>query len=235
MYKLRPKDERGKTINNWLNSSHTFSFADYFDPAHMGFSDLRVINDDFVDPETGFGAHRHDNMEIISIVLSGALEHKDSTGTGSIIQPGEIQKMSAGTGIVHSEFNPSLKEPVHFLQIWILPDKKGLTPSYEQKAFSRDKMLNKLCLIVSPEGKDESFKINQDAKMYQTIIETDKTVTFDLPEKRKIWIQVALGAIEVNKEIMEAGDGLAIVGEKGKIELKGVDEESNVIIFDLKE
>lgn len=234
MYKLRPKDERGKTQTYWLDSSHTFSFAEYYDAFHMGFSDLRVINDDIVAPDGGFSLHRHDNMEIITIVLSGELEHKDSLGSVQILRPGEVQVMTAGSGILHSEYNPSSAFPVHFLQIWIMTAKRNLPPAYEQREFGREKMLNKLCLVVSRDGRDGSLKINQDADLYQMILEQKKgIVNFELDKERKYWIQVAKGAVELNKQILVAGDGLAVADERGFIEIKGVDEESNILLFDL--
>lgn len=234
MYKLRAREERGKTTTNWLDSYHTFSFAQYFDPFNMGFSDLRVINDDIVSPDGGFSLHPHSNMEIISVVLDGTLEHKDSTGEEQILKKGEVQVMTAGSGVIHSEFNPSSEESVHFLQIWILPNKKNLEPRYDQKAFPKEKMLNELCLIVSREGRDGSLMINQDALIYQSILETDKTIIYEMPKNRKFWIQVAKGAVEVNSNILEAGDGMSIVNEEGMLEIDGVDFESNFLLFDLR-
>lgn len=234
MYKLRAREERGKTTTNWLDSYHTFSFAQYFDPFNMGFSDLRVINDDIVSPDGGFSLHPHSNMEIISVVLDGTLEHKDSTGEEQILKQGEVQVMTAGSGVIHSEFNPSSEKSVHFLQIWILPNKKNLEPRYDQKAFPKEKMLNELCLIVSPEGRDSSLMINQDALIYQSILETDKTIIYEMPKNRKFWIQVAKGAVEVNSNILEAGDGMSIVNEEGMLEIDGVDFESNFLLFNLR-
>lgn len=236
MYKLRPKDERGKTETFWLDSSHTFSFADYYDPYNMGFSDLRVINDDIVAPDGGFSLHRHDDMEIISVVLSGELEHKDNLGHTSIIKRGDVQVMTAGTGILHSEYNPSSVRPVHFLQIWIMPEKRGLKPRYEQRYFKEEKMLNKLCLLVSKDGRDGSLMIHQDAFVYQMILEEHKNVVnIELDPERKYWIQIAEGAIEANSQILVAGDGLGIEAETGFIELKGVNDTSNLLLFDLPE
>lgn len=234
MFKIRSKDERGKTKLDWLDSSHTFSFADYYDLENMGFGDLRVINDDIVAPKGGFGLHPHSNMEILSIILTGSLEHKDSMGNVSIIGPGEIQKMSAGTGIYHSEYNPSDVEPVHFLQIWIIPDTKDLKPYYEQKHFNLQKKPNELVLIGSKTGKHGSLKISQDVEIYQTIIEAGKSVKFNTEEKYIYWIQIALGVIEVDNNILEAGDGVAIKHENKIFELEGIDKTSNVIIFKLK-
>jgi redox-sensitive bicupin YhaK (pirin superfamily) len=235
MFRLRPKDERGKTETFWLKSYHTFSFAEYYDPLHMGFSDLRVINDDIVAPEGGFSFLRHDNMEIVSIVLSGTLEHKDNLGSGSLIHAGEIQKMTAGTGILHSEFNPSLSEPVHFLQIWILPDEKNLSPSYEQARLDEQKMKNKFLTAVSPKNKEAPIHINQDVEICQAMLGLDKKIKYEINKHRKYWIQIAQGAIELNSGILAAGDGLAIAKEHGVIELKGISEKSNIILFDMKE
>lgn len=234
MYKLRAREERGKTLTDWLDSSHSFSFAQYFDPFNMGFSDLRVINDDIVSPDGGFPPHPHANMEIISIVLSGELEHKDSMGESEILRPGQIQVMSAGSGITHSEFNPSSTNFLHFLQIWILPNKKNFEPSYQTKEFPENKMVNNLTLIVSGTGKNGSLKIHQDAEIYESILEADKTVLFDIPENRKLWIQVAKGAIEVNSNILEAGDGMSVVNEHGNLEITGVDFASTFLIFSLR-
>lgn len=234
MYTVRKKDDRGKTLTAWLDSSHTFSFGEYYDPSNMGYSDLIVINDDVVSPERGFTAHRHNNMEIVSIILDGTLEHQDNLGTVSTIRRGEIQRMSAGSGVVHSEYNPSETEPVHFLQIWVQTNEKDLTPEYEQKEFSEENMLNKLCLIVSSDGRDGSLKMHQDIEIYQTVLEADKVVTYDLPQDRNIWIHIAQGAVEINKGLLEAGDGLGVEEEKGALVIQGVGEKSNVLIFNLR-
>ncbi len=234
MFALRPANQRGHTQTGWLDSYHTFSFGDYYDPEFMGFSDLRVINDDIVAPEQGFGAHPHRDMEIVSIVLSGELEHKDSLGNGSVIRPGEIQKMSAGSGIYHSEFNPSATDPVHFLQIWILPNMRALKPSYQQKQFSPQIMTDQLKLIVSPDGREESLIISQDAEIYQTLLNRDKTVSFDINDRRKAWIQIAGGSVMVNDQPMVAGDGLAVADENTPVQIRGVDEQSNIIVFNLR-
>ena len=200
----------------------------------MGFGSLRVINDDTVAPGQGFGTHSHDNMEIISIVLSGELEHKDSMGNGTKIKPGEIQKMTAGSGITHSEFNPSKTKPVHFLQIWIMPNVQDLKPSYEQKAYDPKILTNQLKLIVSPDGRDESIIISQDAEIYQTLLEQDRTTSFDITDKRMCWIQVAEGSVMVNGQPLVAGDGLAIVDENTAVELRGIDKLSNILVFNLR-
>lgn len=234
MFQLRPGNQRGHTQIGWLNSYHTFSFGEYYDPRFMGFSDLRVINDDVVAPGKGFGTHPHSNMEIISIVLEGALEHKDSLGTGSIIRPGEIQQMTAGTGVFHSEFNPSNTEPVHFLQIWIIPSFQDLKPKYEQKSFDRKNLLNQLYPIVTPEGKDGTIQIYQDAEIYQSLIEANQVILYNVIPDRKYWIQVAQGSITVNDHPLIAGDGLAISDEDQKIEIRGIDKLSNIILFNLR-
>ncbi len=234
MFKLRLREERGKTITDWLDSSHTFSFAQYFDPFNMGFSDLRVINDDIIKPEGGFDFHSHANMEIISIVLDGELSHKDSSGGSEILKPGDIQVMSAGSGITHSEFNPSPTNYSRFFQIWILPNKKNLPPSYNTKHFPKNKMENKMKLIVSGNGKDGSLKIHQDAKIYRCFINSDITVSYDIPPNRKLWIQVANGAIEVGSNILETGDGISIIDERGYLDINGVDKESDFLLFNLR-
>ncbi len=234
MFALRPANQRGHTKIDWLDSWHTFSFGQYYDPRFMGFGSLRVINDDTVAPGQEFGTHPHDNMEIISIVLSGELEHKDSMGNGTKIKPGEIQKMTAGSGITHSEFNPSKTKPVHFLQIWIMPNVQDLKPSYEQKAYDPKILTNQLKLIVSPDGRDESIIISQDAEIYQTLLEQDRTTSFDITDKRMCWIQVAEGSVMVNGQPLVAGDGLAIVDENTAVELRGIDKLSNILVFNLR-
>ena len=234
MYKLRAREDRGKTITDWLKSAHSFSFAQYYDPFNMGFSDLRVINDDIVEPDGGFDTHPHANMEIITVMLSGEIEHKDSTGQIQTLQAGQVQVMSAGSGILHSEMNPSSTTPAHLLQIWILPNKKNTQPYYETKKFPQEKLLNKLSLIVSGSGEKGSLKIRQDAEIYQSVLEADTTLLFDIPENRKLWLQTAKGAIEVNSNILEAGDGLSIVNEQGELEITGVEEQSTFLIFNLR-
>lgn len=234
MFYLRPANQRGHTDIGWLNSYHTFSFGQYYDPRYMGFSDLRVINDDVVAPSGGFDTHPHDNMEIVSIVLSGELEHKDSLGHGSVLRPGEVQTMTAGTGISHSEFNPSSENPVHFLQIWIIPDSQGLEPSYKQKKFDPKNMKNKLCLLVSPDGSDDSLKIYQDAKIYQAHLSAEEVITYEVGEKRAVWIQMASGSVEVSGNLLVGGDGLAVYEEEKPLEIRGVDKTSNFLLFDLR-
>src|SRR4051794_30022241 len=198
MITVRPSDERGVANLGWLDSRHTFSFGHYFDPQQMGFGPLRVINEDRVRPGAGFDSHGHRDMEIISYVLEGALEHKDSIGTGSVIRPGDVQVMSAGTGIRHSEFNHSRSEPVHFLQIWITPDRDGLAPRYDQKTFTQSEKRGQLRLIGSPDGRDGSILVHQDVKIYDTVLDHGEFIERPLKTDRKSWIQVVRGSVEVN-------------------------------------
>src|SRR5262245_55302257 len=222
MIQIRRRDERGHFDHGWLNTYHTFSFDRYYDPRHMGFRALRVINEDRVAPAQGFGTHPHRDMEIITYILEGALEHKDSMGTGSIIRPGEIQRMSAGTGVTHSEFNPSRTEPVHLLQIWILPEAVGIKPSYEQKQFSRDEIRGKLRLIASREPVGEAVKIHQDVRLFATLLD-GQTIKYELPKDRYAWLQIARGTMKLNGTVLEAGDGAAASEESG-LELSGTGE-----------
>jgi redox-sensitive bicupin YhaK (pirin superfamily) len=231
MITLRKADERGHAEHGWLDSHHSFSFGDYYDENHMGFGSLRVINDDRVQPGKGFGTHPHKDMEIISYVLEGALEHKDSLGTGSVIRPGDVQRMSAGTGVLHSEFNHSSTEPVHFLQIWIVPAEKGIKPSYEQVTFSREDKLGRLCLIASPDSRDYSVKIHQDAKVYATILERDMEVAVHVEEGRHVWIQVARGGARIGNTDLTEGDGIAI-SDVQEILLTGI-RDAELLVFDL--
>jgi len=231
MIQIRPSAERGGGNHGWLNTKHTFSFADYWDPKWMGFRSLRVINEDRVAPNTGFPAHPHRDMEIITYVLEGKLEHKDSLGTGSVILPGDGQSMSAGSGIRHSEFNPSTTEPVHFLQIWIQPEKAALPPSYEQKSFPEPEKRGKLRLIASRHANNGSVKINQDAKLYVTLLKPGEEVGHDLATGRYGWLQVARGAVELNGKKLNQGDGAAISDEK-QVTIKGA-EDAEVLLFDL--
>lgn len=233
MFTLRPANQRGHTLTDWLDSYHTFSFGQYYNPDYMGFGVLRVINDDIVAPDMGFGLHPHANMEIISVILSGRLEHKDSLGSGSILKVGDIQKMSAGSGIYHSEFNPSSSESVHFLQIWILPDIKDIKPSYEDKHFDRNEMLNRLCYIATPDGRHNSFIIHQNCEMFQCLLQEKQEIIYKLDSNRRYWLQMALGNIELNGQIMVAGDSMAIAGEDVTMELRGIDKESNFLLFNL--
>jgi len=232
MITLRPAQERGIANFGWLDSRHTFSFGEYFDPNHMGFATLRVINEDKVTPGAGFGTHGHRDMEIISYVLEGALEHKDSIGTGSVIRPGDVQRMSAGTGIMHSEYNASKTDPVHFLQIWILPEKKGIAPGYEQKTFTEAEKRNTLRLVGSRDGRDGSITIHQDINLYAGLLQDGETVDYRFAEGRVGWLQVARGAIQLNGQLLLAGDGAAIA-QADAIALKGAADVAEVLLFDM--
>jgi redox-sensitive bicupin YhaK (pirin superfamily) len=227
MLQVRKARDRGHANHGWLDSWHTFSFADYHDPRHMGFSVLRVINEDRVSPGGGFPTHPHRDMEIISYVLEGALEHRDSLGTGSVIRPGEVQRMSAGTGIRHSEFNHSQSEPVHFLQIWILPNAQGVKPGYEQKRIEPDGGLR---LLASPDGRDGSVTIRQDARVYAARLNGGE-ITHALASGRRAWVQVARGTARINGATLQAGDGAGIEGEPA-LQL-AADESAEVLLFDL--
>jgi redox-sensitive bicupin YhaK (pirin superfamily) len=233
MIALRKSQDRGHANHGWLDSYHTFSFADYYDPREMGWGALRVINEDRVAPGKGFGTHPHRDMEIISYVLEGALAHKDSMGTGSVIRPGDVQRMSAGTGVFHSEFNPSPTDPVHFLQIWIEPSVRGIAPSYEQKNFPREQKKGRLRLIASPDGAEGSVKIHQDARVHAVVLDDGETVTYALPQDRKAYVHVASGAVQLNGTALTAGDGAKISGEK-ELRLSG-GEGAEVLLFDLAE
>ena len=231
MITIRPSAERGGGNHGWLNTKHTFSFADYWDPKWMGFRSLRVINEDRVAPNTGFPTHPHRDMEIITYVLAGKLEHKDSLGTGSVILPGDGQRMSAGTGIRHSEFNPSTTEPVHFLQVWIQPEKAALQPSYEQKSFPQAEKQGKLRLLASRDASNGSVKIHQDTKLYVSLLQPAEEVNHDMADSRFAWVQVARGSVELNGKKLNQGDGAAISEEK-KLTIKGL-EDAEVLLFDL--
>ena len=232
MITIRHKDERGVAQFGWLDSRHTFSFGSYYDPQHMGFSDLRVINEDKVIPAQGFGTHGHRDMEIISYVLSGELAHQDSMGNGSIIRPGDIQRMSAGTGVRHSEFNASTTNPVHFLQIWIMPDHKGLSPSYEEKNFSPEERQGKLRLVGSPDGRDGSVTIHQDVNLYLGSLAPGDRLTYSLDDNRAAWLQVTKGEVKLNDRLLEAGDGAAIINE-AEMAIAANNQESEILLFDL--
>ena len=231
MIAIRPANERGIANLGWLNSRHTFSFGHYYDPQFMGFGPLRVINEDRVQPGQGFGMHGHSDMEIISYVLDGALEHKDSLGTGSIIRPGDVQRMTAGTGVRHSEFNASDADPVHFLQIWILPEQEGLEPSYEQKAFSDDQKRGQLRLVGSRDGRDGSVTIHQDVDLYASLLEAGDEVTYELGEGRSGWVQVARGSVRLDDNVLAAGDGVALKGARS-LGIVGV-EDAEILLFDM--
>jgi redox-sensitive bicupin YhaK (pirin superfamily) len=231
MITIRPAEERGVANMGWLDSRHTFSFGHYHDPQHMGFASLRVINEDRVEPGAGFATHGHRDMEIISYVLDGALEHKDSIGTGSVIRPGEVQRMSAGSGIRHSEYNHSNREPVHFLQIWIVPEQSGLEPGYEQKAFSEQERRGRLRLLGSRDARDGSVLIHQDVDLYGTLLDAGDEVSHEVAANRRIWVQVARGALQVNGERLNQGDGAAIA-DVDRVTLSA-SEASEVLLFDM--
>jgi redox-sensitive bicupin YhaK (pirin superfamily) len=231
MIRVLPSSERFHTEAGWLDSRHSFSFADHYDPDRLGFRSLRVINDDRVQPARGFGSHSHRDMEIITYVLSGELAHKDSLGNGSVIRPGDVQRMSAGTGVVHSETNPSSSEPVHFLQIWILPDRAGHRPGYEQKAFSEPDRRGKLRLVASRDGRDGSVTIQQDAAVYAGLLEPGERVAHQPRPGRHSWVQVARGSVDLNGQTLGEGDGAAISDEQ-RLDLTAKDR-SEVLLFDL--
>ncbi len=230
MIRIRKSDERGHADHGWLKSAHTFSFADYHDPQHMGFRALRVINDDVVQGGGGFPTHPHRDMEIITYVLSGALEHKDSMGNGSVIRPGNVQYMAAGSGVQHSEFNHSAKEPVHLLQIWIQPDTRGAKPNYAERSFA-DAPSGALTLIASKTGRDGSILINQDANVLVGKFEADHTATYSIGEGRGVWLHVAEGEVTLNGHPLKAGDAAVFTAEKA-IELRA-SGPSQVLLFDL--
>lgn len=231
MITVRHSRERGHFDHGWLNTFHTFSFDQYYDPRFMNFRTLRVINEDFVAPGRGFPTHGHRDMEIITYILQGALQHEDSMGNGSVIRPGDVQRMSAGTGVRHSEKNPSKDEPVHLLQIWIVPDTLNLEPGYEQKAFSEQERRGQLRLIASNDGRDGSVTVRQDVNVYASILDAGQAVTANMDQMRYGWIQVARGSVTVNGERGEQGDGLIAVGESS-LEITGQDA-SEVLLFDL--
>lgn len=231
MITLRKSEERGHANHGWLNSYHSFSFADYYDPHHMGFRNLRVINEDRVHAGKGFGMHPHRDMEIISYVLEGALEHRDSIGNSAVIRPGEVQIMSAGTGIVHSEYNHSQSELVHFLQIWILPDKKGVKPRYDQKMYSQEEKQGKLRLVVSQDGREGSVSIHQDANIYASLLDAGQQVDYEIKADRHAWVQVVKGDITVNGQVLSAGDAAAVSNENKLV--VGAKTNSEFLLFDL--
>jgi redox-sensitive bicupin YhaK (pirin superfamily) len=231
MIQLRKATERGHFNHGWLDTYHTFSFGDYYDPAYMGFRSLRVINDDRVQPGQGFGMHGHRDMEIVTYVLEGALEHRDSLGNGSVLRPGELQHMTAGTGVRHSEFNPSDQESVHLYQIWLLPDRKGLQPGYEQKAFSAAERQDALRVVASPGGEADSLQIHQDARLYLSTLQRGQSVAHVLKPGRRAWLQVLRGQVTLNGQPFSEGDGAA-VSEEETLEIKGQDA-SEVMLFDL--
>lgn len=232
MIKIRKSQDRGSYKNDWLDSKHTFSFGEYRDVNFMGFESLKVINEDIIEPSGGFKTHPHDNMEIITYVLEGALEHKDSMGNGSIINPGEVQRMSAGTGVTHSEFNHSKTDRVHLLQIWFHPDERDLEPGYEQKAFSNDQKQGKLCLLASKTGREGSVALNQDVDMYGAILDKGDSIFHSSSDDRAVWVQVARGKVEMNGEPLRAGDGASAIHEKS-LEFSNA-KDAEIILFDMK-
>ena len=231
MFTVRPARERGHADHGWLDSHHTFSFADYYDENHMGFRALRVINDDRVAAGRGFGTHPHRDMEIISYVLEGALEHRDSMGTGSVIRAEDVQIMSAGTGVAHSEQNASRSEPVHFLQIWLLPSQRGLEPSYQQKRFSTADKQGRLRVVASPDGHDGSVTIHSDVVVHAGVFAPEQSAELTLARGRHAWVQVARGKVRVNGQELGQGDGAAI-SEEAVVRVEGV-ENGEVLVFDL--
>ncbi len=231
MLEIRKADERGHSDIGWLDSHHSFSFSDYHDPRYKGFGHLRVVNEDIVAAGGGFGTHPHRDMEIISYVLDGALEHKDSMGNGSIIRPGDIQRMSAGTGVTHSEFNHSKTEPVHFLQIWFLPDANGHKPGYEQKHFSTEDKRGHFKLVASSDGAQGSVSLNQDVNFYAGLLDADEHTEFEVSANRDVWIQIARGSVSVNGETLDQGDGAAVT-QTGTLKLENADN-AEILIFDM--
>ncbi len=232
MIEIRRSEERGHANHGWLDSHFTFSFADYYDPRHMGFRALRVINDDLVKGRAGFGMHPHQDMEIITYMLDGALAHKDSMGNGSTIRPGEVQRMTAGTGIRHSEFNPG-DETAHLLQIWLLPRERGLTPSYDQKFFSGDAKTGKLALIASPDGRDGSMRIEQDTRLYASWLTTGESVRHELAPGCHAWLQVARGSVKLGDQTLNEGDGAALSEESAVVIEGQTDAGAEFLLFDL--
>ncbi|WP_175939814.1 pirin family protein [Caballeronia sp. BCC1704] len=231
MFEIRRSNERGHANHGWLDSYHTFSFADYHDPEHVHFGALRVINEDRVAGGQGFGTHGHRDMEIVSYVLEGALAHRDSMGNGSTIRPGDVQRMSAGTGVRHSEFNGSPTETAHFLQIWIIPDAPGGAPGYEEKRFTDDEKRGRLRVIASPEGTDGSVKIGADARIFAGLFDGDERAEFDVPAGRRVYVHVARGKVSVNGEALGAGDA-AKIEDIAKVTIDG-GERAEVLLFDL--
>lgn len=232
MIRVRKSADRGHFDHGWLKTYHTFSFSRYYDPRQMNFRALRVMNEDWIEAGRGFGAHPHEDMEILTYVLSGALAHRDSLGTGSVIRPGELQRMSAGTGITHSEANPSADEPVHLYQIWLIPDREGHEPSYEQRAFPESERYGRLQLVASPDGRDGSLTIHQDARVYLGSLDDGKGVTYPIDPGRHAWLQVVRGGVSLNGERLSEGDGAAL-SEESRLEIAAEGVASEVLLFDL--
>ena len=231
MLRVRKSHERGHANHGWLKTWHTFSFASYQNPAHVRFRALRVMNEDIVAPGQGFGTHPHNDMEIVTYVLSGALEHKDSMGNGEVLRPGEFQRMTAGTGITHSEFNPSAAEPTHLYQIWLFPERKGLTPSYEQKSFPATGRHNELRLVASRDGAQGSLKIHTDAAIYLSQVDANRSVQFAITPGRSVWLQVLSGSVSVNDIELSKSDGVA-VSDETSLTISAI-QDSEVMVFDL--
>jgi quercetin 2,3-dioxygenase len=231
MIDIIPSESRGSADHGWLKAKHTFSFADYYDPTRVHFGTLRVINEDRIAPGQGFGTHPHRDMEIVTYIISGAIEHKDSMGNGTVIRAGEVQRMTAGTGVQHSEFNHSPEEELHLLQIWIFPEAKNLEPGYEQKLFSQEQKHNRLCLIASRDGRDGSLTIHQDVDLYASILDTGERVSIADAEGRRVFVQVVSGKLEVNGEQLAAGDGMKIQNESS-VKLEALDR-AEFLLFNL--
>jgi redox-sensitive bicupin YhaK (pirin superfamily) len=231
MISIRRAAERGHANHGWLNTYHTFSFATYHDPRHMHFRSLRVMNEDWVAPGEGFGMHPHRDMEIVTYVLEGALEHKDSMGNGEVLRPGEFQRMSAGAGITHSEFNPSAAEPVHLYQIWLLPNRKGLEPSYEQKRFPDEQRHNRLRLVASRDAADGSLLIHQDASVYLSLLDAGRNISHELPSGRYAWLQVLRGSVLLNGHALHTSDGASVSGESA-LTIQA-EHDAEIMLFDL--
>lgn len=231
MIRTRKADERGQADFGWLLAKYTFCFNRYYDPAHLQFRALRVMNEDVIAPGRGFGTHPHDNMEIVTYVLEGALEHRDSMGNGEVLRPGEFQRMTAGTGITHSEFNPSADQPTHLYQIWLLPERQGLAPSYEQKRFDAAGRANRLQLVASPDARESSLKIHQDTCIYLADIEPGQSLAHALPTGRHAWLQVLRGQVLLNGNALATGDGAAISDEPA-IEIQAT-QKAEIMLFDL--
>jgi redox-sensitive bicupin YhaK (pirin superfamily) len=231
MLTVRKADERGHFDFGWLDTKHTFSFGEYYDPAHMGFSILRVINDDRVAPGAGFPTHPHRDMEIVTYVLDGALAHKDSLGNGSTILPGDVQRMSAGTGIRHSEYNASPDKPVHLLQIWLMPGQRGVAPGYEQKMFDAASKKDRLRLVASPDGAEGSVTVHTDARIFASVLGKGAKVDYAPPAGRSAWLHVARGVIDVGGKSLKEGDAIATTGEA--LDIRGVAEDTDFLLFDL--